>query len=356
MVFLRLHSDIASLLLSISRHWLFTMKLTKGYVVLLAYIILTVLIVSICASEASNGRIDSEQHANMLGQDNPSLRGLRVVSAITEQELDHCVASLEAVATNRLIGQEEFIIFLEDFSGRSLAFERFDDLPLSLVLIFYTAACSAGRDCDIDDPRVSLKHVGASQGLLVVFCTSVKDVAVVQIDYKFQYMIRFEGGESTEQLIEGEDDGIYTKKKLEVATQLVLLDNFGCDLGSQRRMRESLTIEALKKHTEGGLQVPKNQVVLSGVSKPDRPSGGRRRLDNAMRIMQQIGLPQCDFRVQARILSIFDFGEFGEIGIVSILHFVRLASPHFLSLKSICQHVFPKSMTHAVHWCRQRLS
>lgn len=331
------------------------MKLIKGYVVWLAYIIVAVLRISTCASEASNGRIDSEQDANMLGQYNPSLRGLRVISAITEQELDHCVASLEAVATNRLIGQEEFIIFLEDFSGRSLAFERFDDLPLSLVLIFYTAACSAGRDCDIDDPRVSLEHVGVSQGLLNVFCTSVKDVAVVQIDYKFQYsMIRFEGGESTEQLI-GEDDGIYTNEKLEAATQLVLLDHFGCDLGSQRRMRESLIIEEPKKHAEGGLKVPKSQTLRSGVSKPDRPSG-RRRLDNAIRIMQQIKLPQCDFRVQARILSIFDFGEPGEIDILSILHFVRLASPHFLSLKSLCQHVFPKSMTHSVHWYRQRLS
>ena len=93
---------------------------------------------------------------------------------ISQEELQHCFRSLEEVADGGHVGRDAYLIFLEDISGRSLLVDEFDDLPISLIVIFYAAACSGSRGCQNDNPSISLEEVDVSSGLLTVFCSSVK--------------------------------------------------------------------------------------------------------------------------------------------------------------------------------------
>jgi hypothetical protein len=270
------------------------MRSARGFVAILSSLFLLWTIT--LASELPNSIQNEFTHEGSVAQiENPSLRGL--VSSITQQELDHCYWSLEQVSKDGQVGREGFIIFIEDISGRSLLFEVFDDLPLSLVLIFYAAACFSGRECSSEEPSISLEHVEPSDAMLAVFCTSVKDVAVLQIEYKFQYQVRYPGWLSTENLLPGG-----AKDNLEEATQLVLLDHFGCE-SSQRRVKEELISDVIKIDAD-------RKVKWEQAHRSKRNRGlGRRTLEDSTRGMQGVGPSKCDFNVHARISDIFDLGK-----------------------------------------------
>lgn len=220
-----------------------------------------------------------------LKEESPSLRGL---ASVSEQELMHCYESLKLVANENEIGQNEFILFLEDISGRSLEFDGFYELPLSLVLIFYTAACYQGRDCSKGNPAISLDHVGPSSPMLTVFCSSVKDVAVVQIDYSFQYKVQSEQTLSKE-----------IKTDLVQATQRVLLDHFGCEY-TQRRVSEGLTSKFHDSIVDWEYHLGLDQYhhLL------------RRHLEELSASEGIVGLSNCDYTIQARITDTSEFRKF----------------------------------------------
>jgi hypothetical protein len=270
------------------------------YVPKFAVVLSAFLCLRICnSSEPSN---DSQRDFSSRQLETES--ETRIVSTITQQDLDRCTASLEQVATDGAVGRDEFITFLEDFSGRSLVFEGFLDLPLSLILIFYTAACSSGRDCVNQEPVVSVDHVGVSQGLLAIFCTAVRDVVVVQINFRFQYQIRYQDGTMLDHLLQGS-----LKEDVEQATELVLLNQFGCDPNlSQRRMREELFVAKRKADPDNEDPSAKPQTA-SGNMTWEQSRQREQRIELPWRELQLVALHQCNYRVQARVLNAFEFGE-----------------------------------------------
>jgi hypothetical protein len=219
--------------------------------------------------------------------------------AITQRDLSRCQRQLDEVAINGEVGREQYIIFLEDFSGRSLVFQDFDQLPLSLVSAFYAAACFAGRDCSGDNATISLDRIGVSQAPLTIFCNAIKDIAAVQIVIRFQYSIRYDDNLSVEELFQGVG-GNTIRSDLEEATQLVLLDNFGCDLWTQRRTREYIIVQEFQRQSK------LSRSVLRGT--------GRRISSNIPAILQtEEGLPRCDYLVEAKIQEIVDLRKYQSI-------------------------------------------
>jgi hypothetical protein len=251
--------------------------------------------------------------------------------SISQSELDLCWNTLNRVSINEgtTMGRGEYVIFLEIFSSRSLRFNTFDDLPLSLVLVFFTAACSRGQRCSSTiNPQVELKDLDYTP-LLTLFCTTVKDLAAVQIEFIFQYRVRYYDGYSAEQIVRG-SLGTTVKTHLEEATELVLLDRFGCDDAStQRRTREEVVASELQRRRDDEDQsIWDLRSILGGsstekyVSRQQQPTrdlllqGGLRRRDPELlqgdvdeRGLQRIGLPSCDYRVSATVLDMVNIGE-----------------------------------------------
>ncbi len=219
---------------------------------------------------------------------------------ISKEELDHCIANLELVAIDGHIGDEEFLLFIENFSERPLYFTEFHELPIQLVLIFYTAACTGGRNCTTEKPRISLEGVGASKGLLHVFCASVKEVAVVQIIFNFQYQVRFVVSENPSVSHNGQGIGAEMTRRLEQLTHLVLLNDLGCIQNENhepsRALREEATFPRDKPTVYDQMNILRQW--LSG-TKPDdtesMPEGysSRRLSENA----------ECQYSVTALIHS-----------------------------------------------------
>ena len=296
----------------------------------------------VARSEVESSSFSSPQSSPRLLQDDYR-------SSISESELNKCVRSLQDVSVNNRVDRQNYVTFLEQYSGRSLVFSTFDDLPLSLVLIFYTAACSAGGigsgggRCGSIDPKIKLNQLMPGGGanptdgnspLLIVFCTTIKDVEAIQIEFLFQYLLRYENGMTTQQVLVGAN-GDTVKDDLERATELVLLDSFGCDLQStQRRMRESIVSSELQRRSnesipwnmtsilvESSKHAADGAAMLKQESSFDQILQGlrRQRLENvatelesakSQRVLQSVGLPRCDYRVSARIR---DFVQIGEI-------------------------------------------
>jgi hypothetical protein len=233
----------------------------------------------------------------------------RLASPITDEELDLCVTSLEEVAIDGKVGREDYLLFLEDFSSSSLTFEAFADLPVPLILVFYTAACSSGRDCINQEPAVSLDHVGASPGLLSVLCSSIKDMAVRQIEFPFQYQMQYQGnGVEAEDFLLGGIDGI-DARNLEEATQLALLENLSCgtndphvrELQGASNSNLLLVEDAVGDAMQGIFSAPREAQQFR--FSPEEREQRRRIQENAN------GVSQCDYIVQAQVLNIFEFGK-----------------------------------------------
>jgi hypothetical protein len=171
----------------------------------------------------------------------------RLLSSITERDLNHCINALEDVAKDGVVGMNEFILFLEDFSGRALAFNNFEDIPSSLVMIYYTAACFLNdHDCDTDDeeePKMYIDDmIKNAPGVLTIFCQSVKDVGAIQISLHFQFQIQYnDDGSDQEILSEYTSTGI--RRNLELATEESLLNRLGCTSNDEvrRRVTENLS-------------------------------------------------------------------------------------------------------------------
>jgi len=161
-----------------------------------------------------------------------------LLNSLSDEDFNNCIQTLELVARdNEKVGKDEFILFLELYSDRTLEFEDFKDIPTAFVLIFYTAACSFGGGCRTEEETtISLKHVGGAQGVLHMFCQSVKEVATVQISFDFQFQVRYIGEDnySAIELIPSGSEGDKIRATLEQITEEVLLDTFGCQTGPLR--------------------------------------------------------------------------------------------------------------------------
>jgi hypothetical protein len=215
----------------------------------------------------------------------------RMLSSITEEDLNHCIHTLEDVSKDGGVGTEEFIVFLEEFSSRALAFETFEDVPASLVMVFYTAACSVNDDgCDLEEPRISIDDMRSASGVMSMFCQSVMDVGAVQISLNFQFQIQYNQDASIEEILaSSESTGL--RRILELATEESLLDRFGCSAKNDTARRVATTSSAS---------------VLR-----DESEGVRANHDQNERQLYQTvkdASNSCDYKAHARITNLIDSG------------------------------------------------
>eukprot|EP00429_Kryptoperidinium_foliaceum_P006656 CAMPEP_0176015422 /NCGR_PEP_ID=MMETSP0120_2-20121206/7331_1 /TAXON_ID=160619 /ORGANISM="Kryptoperidinium foliaceum, Strain CCMP 1326" /LENGTH=302 /DNA_ID=CAMNT_0017348395 /DNA_START=473 /DNA_END=1381 /DNA_ORIENTATION=+ len=181
-------------------------------------------------------------------------------TAITHAEYDYCIASLEDVAKDGNIGEAEFMLFLERYFDNPLHFDAFHEIPLQLVLVFYTAACTGGRNCHKEPPMISLDHLASTEAFLRVFCNSVKNVTVSQLVFSFQYQVQPDQSD-TIALSTHTWSSLELTSRLNFATRHIILDTLLC-------------VEA------------------------DRNSRGRVLRGTANRRLSWMDQPKCDYSVQ----------------------------------------------------------
>lgn len=153
----------------------------------------------------------------------PTLRGL-THSSISRDEQDYCELVLDDVAVNGYVGENEYLRFVERFDEKTLVFDRFDELPSELVLLFYTAACTGGRDCTTTKPQIYVSHVKASEAFLQVLCASVKRIVVEQVSLNLQYQVKVSGQRNfpDNEIVEN------LSQTLEQAISRIVLQGLGC--------------------------------------------------------------------------------------------------------------------------------
>jgi hypothetical protein len=224
-------------------------------------------------------------------------------SPLTNLEFEQCIKTLEDVSGNdREVGMDEFIQFLKMYSGPEMSFEDFQDLPSTFVLIFYTAACSFGDGCDTEEePTISLGNLedAGADGVLYMFCQSVKTVSALQLSMRFQFQIRHVGDDETSiEEILVDSDGIGVIQALEEITEEALLERFGCGEDSWTRARKTL-------QSERNLALFEEGRLVSAISHAQR----RRQLEPFS--SNQFGsiAKACDYDVKALVQAIRPFGE-----------------------------------------------
>jgi len=162
-------------------------------------------------------------------------------------------------------------MFLKDFTGQSVSLDSFDDLPFSYMMAFLDAACSDG--CDDLDPKLSMDLAESNLPLLERFCSSLNNLSLSQVQYKFQYEVELSKFEHPSQ------EDIQTK--LETATERILLGELGCESGLRSDLK--------RKKTESG------EFTMN---------------DKAVSILENSEVDaSCDFRVSARVSKTIDIGE-----------------------------------------------
>jgi hypothetical protein len=251
-------------------------------------------------------------------------------SPVTDQEFEQCIETLEIVSgSDSKVGMDEFILFLEMYSGRKLSFEDFQELPTPYVLIFYTAACSFGDGCgnSEQEPAISLgdlEDAGAG-GVLYMFCQSVKNVSAVQITLNFQFQIRHAGDDNSigvQEILSG-SEGSEIITSLQDITEEVLLDRFGCLESSGRNLMESL-----------GKRPP----VIFRTSRQVH-----RHLELFDQEIYDMSVDVCDYKVHAVIQTILPSGK--QTAMVETSNSSRCNLQFFVSHKSL---VFAVCMPHAI--------
>ena len=243
---------------------------------------------------------------NFQNSSNPQRR--RRTSYLSDYELASCIKTLEGFAVDGEVNQEQYLLFLESFfpsssssSNSEMKFDSFQDLPIELILIFNTAACSSGRDCLNEEPAITLDHVTTSLGLMASLCSSIKDLSVLQIEFSFQYQFKYQSPGNNE--IEAEslfDTGIngIDAKSLEGAIENVLLEKLTCGqdnhssniLHNHRRRRDS---RYLRKDTESN-----SDILMDDEREVTRNLQGHH------------GTSVCDFIVDAEIVDATNFSKF----------------------------------------------
>lgn len=234
----------------------------------------------------------------------PTTTARKLFSPITDQEFDQCIEQIELVAGNdKEVGMDEYILFLELYSGRSLFFEDFQDLPTPLILIFFTAACSFGDGCDSEnEPSISLEDVQGSgaNGVLYTFCQSVKDVNAIQLVLNFEFQIRHLGEEFTVNEVLAGNNGGAVVAALQQIIQRILLEQFGCITGSERSLEASFLGEMEKAKRDEGRQ---DIFSLRGSHPNQKQSVG------SVRNVSNLSEIPCDYQVYANIKTITPTGK-----------------------------------------------
>lgn len=181
----------------------------------------------------------------------------RVQSNFTDSNSNNTSASYlkcynlldEVSQTNSTMNQVEYLQFLKLLTDGKVSFNRFQDLPLVFVMIFYTAACTTPDDCMTgSDPVVPVNNTGIPSDTTQLFCKQILKSTTTTAVAQFEYTIRYDPAKIQENTL---------AVCLSKATVNVLLEELaGCPpLTSSRRLESEPAGEALFKSR---LRVPYN--------------------------------------------------------------------------------------------------
>jgi hypothetical protein len=213
------------------------------------------------------------------------LRGLPTSS------FDTCLSNLLQVSNGDDLDGEEFLAFLGVASDGNLMYAALNDVPLSLLAIFYTAACSDGRDCKNTKPSVSLTGTGITRALLELFCRQVDDFIPDLMDVNFRYLVRYKNGLSGDEVLAGVNNNTIVAD-LKVATERVVLEALQCPV--ERRLRRKRISSVLR--------------VEPRVPRLASQRGEDRRMHVLQRTIRRT-LQECPFLVEAGIGDMINYGK-----------------------------------------------
>jgi hypothetical protein len=104
-----------------------------------------------------------------------------------------CYSLLDEVsAAASTMDQEQYLQFLQLLTDGSISVDRFQDLPVVFVMIFYTAACTTGDDCTNGNmPAVAVANTDTPSDTIQLLCKQVLKSTNSTADAAFEYSIRY---------------------------------------------------------------------------------------------------------------------------------------------------------------------
>jgi hypothetical protein len=107
-----------------------------------------------------------------------------------------CYSLIDEVTTDAdsELRQEEYLEFLRLLTDGAVAYDRFQDLPAIYVMIFYTAACAEGDDCEPGNTpaiRITETDTGEPSEIVQLFCKQILKNTSSSAEAVFDYSIRY---------------------------------------------------------------------------------------------------------------------------------------------------------------------
>lgn len=177
--------------------------------------------------------------------------GDNVLRAAETEFVDQCLTALEDAAVNNKVIGNKYVKVLREISKGSLSAKKFNDLPLFLSMIFFSAACSSGEDCVDEEPAMTTASIPAKEREInIVLCRQLMRFPFIEVVFPFQFLIRTSDNVTAEDLM-AQRDSNQILPKLEVALTRVLLEGLGC---SYNVSRQSTPRQNPKKDKDPSLQ------------------------------------------------------------------------------------------------------
>ena len=214
--------------------------------------------------------------------DEDSDRATVTTSAEESAFVKKCVGLLETHASdNEQVSRQDYVDFLADVSQGTLKARTFQDLPLFLSMIFFSASCSHGEDCVTQAPSlvVNRQLAKGERDMNAVLCHQLMRFPFLEVLFPFQFLIQVSSEFSAEDILVAKDKAQIVPN-LEFALDSALLKGFNCTY------------------------VPGESVV--SVSRQPKPRGKRQKLISSGNRQPQ---PQddCNYVVDVTIADAADY-------------------------------------------------
>lgn len=98
----------------------------------------------------------------------------------------------EVAAAASTLGQDDYVQYLKMLTNGDVSVDRFPDLPVVFVMIFYTAACPFGTDCmPGNTPAIAIGDTSNPSDDLQLFCKQTLRSTFNTADASFEYSVRY---------------------------------------------------------------------------------------------------------------------------------------------------------------------
>jgi hypothetical protein len=105
-----------------------------------------------------------------------------------------CYSLLDEVSqAASTLNPDEYVGFLKLLTNGEISYDRFQDLPIVFVMIFYTAACSPVNNCTAGSgPAVPVANTNSPSEIIQLFCKQVLKSTTSTTEAIFEYTIRYD--------------------------------------------------------------------------------------------------------------------------------------------------------------------